>query len=62
MAAAFEHLLGRAPHDEEMVACLDWLGAEGRGEAGISEPVEPEVRRAGFVRVLFNHNDFVAIR
>ena len=62
VAAAFEHLLGRAPHDEEMVACLDWLGTEGRGPAGMSEPVEPEVRRAGLVRVLFNHNDFVAIR
>jgi hypothetical protein len=62
VAAAFEHLLGRAPQTEEMAACLDWLGEEGRGPAGHPEPVEPEARRAGLVRVLFNHNDFVAIR
>jgi hypothetical protein len=45
-----------------MTTCLEWLGEECRGPTGHPEPVEPEVRRAGLVRVLFNHNDFVAIR
>ena len=62
VSAAFAQLLGRGATESEMTTCLEWLGEECRGSTGHPEPVEPEVRRAGLVRVLFNHNDFVAIR
>jgi hypothetical protein len=51
-AAAFTQVLGRAPRPEELQACTTFLAASADAAAG----------RVGLVRVLFNHNDFVAIR
>ena len=61
-AAAIRQVLARPPRAFEFEACLEWLGPECRGPAGAPEPVDAAVRRAGLVRVLFNHPDFAAIR
>ena len=55
--AAFEHLLSRRPTGAEARACVAFL-APGDGD----QDADPARRRAGLVRALLNHNDFIAIR
>ncbi len=77
VAAAFEHVLGRAPSDEEARASADYLRSQAelyRDSSGLSRFVtgpqakvkpatEPAQRaRESLVHVLLNHNDFVTIR
>ncbi|MBM3954557.1 MAG: DUF1549 domain-containing protein [Planctomycetes bacterium] len=52
-AAAFTHVLGRPPRPDEAAACSGFLAGPATDAAAA---------RAALVRVLFNHNDFVAIR
>ena len=70
-AAAIRQVLARPPRAGELEACLEWLGPDCRGPSGVSAPADPAgvpapadpaARRAGLVRVLFNHPDFAAIR
>jgi hypothetical protein len=51
---AYQQILARSPTTAEMEACARFL-------TPANGPVT-EVERAGLVRVLLNHNDFVAIR
>ena len=53
---AFARVLGRRPTDAERLESVAYLGARPAG-------AEPNARIAGnFVKVLFNHNDFVVVR
>ena len=52
-ASAFTRVLARPPSAEELAACVAFLQGPGGNVAAA---------RAGLVRVLFNHNDFIAIR
>jgi mono/diheme cytochrome c family protein len=47
ITAAFEHILSRAPREEELAPCREFIAEGGR---------------EGLVRVLLNHNDFITIR
>jgi hypothetical protein len=47
ITAAFEHILSRPPRAAELAACREFITTGGR---------------AGLVRVLLNHNDFVTVR
>jgi hypothetical protein len=51
---AYQQILSRSPTPAELEACARFL-------TPATGPVT-EVERAGLVRVLLNHNDFVAIR
>jgi hypothetical protein len=77
VAAAFEHVLGRAPTQEEVSACGEFLATQARrfavgtgmtpfpkSPASVVRPVgDPLLRaREDLVHVLFNHNDFVTVR
>ncbi|MFN9374290.1 MAG: DUF1553 domain-containing protein, partial [Planctomycetaceae bacterium] len=50
---AYQQILSRSPTPAELEACAQFLGAPAP---------TPEAARSGLVRVLLNHNDFVAIR
>jgi len=50
---AFQQILSRSPSPAELEACAHFLGPP---------QAIRDVERAGLVRVLLNHNDFVAIR
>lgn len=54
--AAYEHILTRHPTEQERLACLQFLLPTDDAQ---SDPVR---LRENLVRVLLNHNDFVAIR
>ncbi|MFM8223275.1 MAG: hypothetical protein ACKOJF_30575, partial [Planctomycetaceae bacterium] len=56
VVAATQQILARSPTVAELEACLAFLGPPG------TDPAVQAARRAGLVRVLLNHNDFVAIR
>ncbi|MCO6457387.1 MAG: DUF1553 domain-containing protein, partial [Pirellulaceae bacterium] len=58
VVAAFEHLLSRQPSDSELAACLEYLAA---GTDAATGPAAASGRES-LVRVLLNHNDFLAIR
>ncbi len=77
IAAAFEHVLGRAPTAEERVICKEFLETQGRQlvrpgamtafaggpPAAVPPAAEPAQRaREDLVHVLLNHNDFLTIR
>ncbi len=77
VAAAFEHILGRAPNLEEQSVCEDYLASQAARLAdpgtltpfheGPACPVAPspdprQRARENLVHVLINHNDFVTIR
>jgi hypothetical protein len=59
-------VLTRRPTDEEKAACLEFLKKQAelyRASGVKGQPAELTLRaRAGLVRALFNHNDFVTIR
>jgi hypothetical protein len=74
---AFQRILCRAPTDEELHACLEFLKTETNtlletrtlttfttGPAAIIAPAAeaPQRARENLVHVLFNHNDFVTVR
>ncbi|MFN5532122.1 MAG: DUF1553 domain-containing protein [Planctomycetaceae bacterium] len=56
VVAATQQILARTPTVAELEACLAFLGPPG------GDPAGQATRRAGLVRVLLNHNDFIAIR
>ena len=74
--AAFDRVLMRRPGDDELKTCLKFLKTQaGRlsdtTKLTVSEGDEPKLKpsadaaqraRENLVHVLFNHNDFVAIR
>jgi hypothetical protein len=77
VTAAFEHVLGRLPTQDERSTCEDYLRAGAKQFANLtgltafsSGPVasvppsaDPRQRaREDLVHVLFNHNDFVTVR
>jgi mono/diheme cytochrome c family protein len=51
---AYQQILSRSPTPAELEACATFLAP--------TPGANPEANRAGLVRVLLNHNDFVAIR
>ena len=55
ITAAYEHILTRRPTAHELAACRDFLTKQ-------SSTISADTARASFVRVLFNHHDFVTIR
>ena len=56
VVAAHEQILTRPPTESERAACVGFLTATG------DEGTDPGRLREALVRVLLNHNDFVAIR
>ncbi|MGD9855937.1 MAG: PSD1 and planctomycete cytochrome C domain-containing protein [Planctomycetaceae bacterium] len=62
VTAAFEHVLSRSPTPDELTACEAFLNEQRR--LMNKQDAEHAGRRAAqsLIRVLFNHNDFVAIR
>lgn len=77
VTAAFEHVLNRAPTDDERARCETFLREQAGlyqqpakltpfppGSAGVTPPATDPTQRAreDLVQVLFNHNDFVTIR
>ena len=56
ITAAYEHILTRQPTKQERLACLQFLSPTDDGQT------DPVRSRENLVRVLLNHNDFVAIR
>ena len=64
---AFLHVLNRAPSEEEVEMCAEFLRKPKRvtveGDEGAGNPEDAEnCARRNLVLVLFNHNDFVTIR
>ena len=53
--ASYRRVLGRTPTAAESAACASFLESQGDGATA-------ERNREGLVRVLLNHNDFIAIR
>jgi hypothetical protein len=77
VTVAFEHILGRSPTSEERTTCEEYLCTQAKrlanrsnltpfssGPASTIPPALDPAQRAreDLVHVLFNHNDFVAIR
>ncbi|GIW92118.1 MAG: hypothetical protein KatS3mg110_0159 [Pirellulaceae bacterium] len=58
---AFRSILTREPTAEELAVCRAWLNREAPNGQPDGDRLAA-MRRAAVVRVLFNHNDFVAIR
>jgi hypothetical protein len=56
---AYLAILARLPKEEEVILCEEFLHAQKAGEANSTETAN---RRAGLVRALLNHNDFITIR
>jgi len=60
---AFVTILGREPSVSETTACVKFLEASASPEpAATATPESLQRAREGLVRVLLNHNDFIAIR
>lgn len=63
---AFRTLLSREPTGQELADCLEFLAAGVGPQGDNSNQHDPHHqqarRRTGLIRVLFNHNDFIAIR
>ncbi len=75
--AAFEQVLSRAPTEDELVTCLEFLTGQsarlsddsaltdfgGKTEATVPASDDPAMRaRENLIHVLMNHNDFVTMR
>jgi hypothetical protein len=60
VARAFQRILARAPTEEEMRECRQFLAAPKVGEADESTPSARPTEN--LVRVLLNHSDFVTVR
>jgi hypothetical protein len=56
---AYLSILARLPKEEEVVVCEKFLNTQSVGEANSTETTS---RRAGVIRALLNHNDFITIR
>jgi mono/diheme cytochrome c family protein len=59
---AFEQILSRPPAPEERSFCVAFLASTAESVDANGVDAARDVRRRGLVRVLLNHNDFVAIR
>jgi hypothetical protein len=77
VTAAWEHVLARAPSEQERQACVEFLARqtkllsdpqalealEGEAKGGVPPAADPATRaREALVHVLFNHPDFVTVR
>ncbi|MFO0820601.1 MAG: PSD1 and planctomycete cytochrome C domain-containing protein [Pirellulales bacterium] len=58
---AYEQVLGRTPTATETALCVEFLQRPVDSGEG-AETGQPERRREAFLRVMLNHNDFIAIR
>ncbi|MFM7074016.1 MAG: PSD1 and planctomycete cytochrome C domain-containing protein [Planctomycetota bacterium] len=59
---AFEQVLCREPKPEELTVCLEFLRGIGGADDAVAGSKVAEARRAGLVRILMNHNDFITVR
>ena len=60
---AFQSILGRDPSAAESAACIRFLEALISTDPAAAAPTNPQQQaRESLVRVLLNHNDFIAIR
>jgi len=63
VALAFEKILGRLPRNEEQTLCLEFLNpSQPTGAVSDPSPFPDKNTKTALVRVLLNHNDFLAIR